>query len=91
MKKTIYVFDNRSNRQLAKKYARSKKFRGTTIILMSTPVPIHAVIAALDLPKGNADRGVKAQEIVDACKVSTYVTIPPATITAINGDIANYN
>jgi hypothetical protein len=91
MKKTIYVFDNRANRQLAKKYARSKKFRGTTVILMSIPVPIHAVIAALDLPKGNANRGARAQEVTNACEVSTYVTVSPATITTIKGDITNYD
>jgi hypothetical protein len=78
------------NRQLIKRLGRSRIFKGTIFILMSLPLPIHTVTAALDLPRGNADRSVKAKVICDACAGSTYVMVPPATITAINVDITAY-
>ncbi|MEP7168124.1 MAG: hypothetical protein ABI855_02015 [Bacteroidota bacterium] len=90
MKKTIYIFDSRRNRQLARKYARSKKFRGTTIILLALPLVIHKVTAVLNMPKGNADRGERAEAISEACATSTYVTVPPATISAIDISITTY-
>ena len=55
------------------------------------PLPIHVVTAVLDMPNGNADRGERAEAIIEACADSTYVTVPAGTITAIEANLANYN
>jgi hypothetical protein len=89
MKKTILLLDTRSNRRKAAR-ASKKRLHGPIIILTSS-VLIHAVTAVLDLPEGNADRGVRAKEIVDACGASTYVTVDPIIIGQVNADITAYN
>jgi hypothetical protein len=91
MKKTIYLKDNRRNRRRIQKGLQPQKQRCATIILMAVPLPIHTITAVLDMPKGNANRGVRAEEIINACAASTYVTVPPATITAIQLNLTNYN
>ncbi len=90
MKKVIYLRNTKANRTLAEKHNAKKKV-GYYIILLALPLPIHRVIAVLEMPAGNADRGVRAKDISVAAAVSTYVAVPPATITALNLLIANYN
>ncbi len=60
-------------------------------ILSLIPLVVHQAIATLDMPAGVTERGAKAKEISDAAAVSTYLTIPPAVITALNTLITAYN
>jgi hypothetical protein len=89
MKRKILVLDTRSNRRLAARSLRKNKPYGPVIILTSA-VTIHAVTAALDLPEGNLAKGARADEVVDKCAASTYVSIPSGDITVIRGHITAY-
>lgn len=89
MKKTIFVFESRKNRRLVKRNLQKKQ--PETLIILTTAVIIHTVTATLNMPEGNADRGVRAKDVTDACEGSTYVTVPAGTITAVRGLITDYN
>jgi hypothetical protein len=89
MKKVLYAFDSRRNRRLLQR--KNQKHQPEHIIILTTNVMIHTATAVLDMPEGNADRGQRAKEVTDACEDSTYVTVPPATITAVRARITAYN
>jgi hypothetical protein len=91
MKKTIYVPDTRSNRRMAARSLKSKQAQRTNIILLPAVVVFRTVIAVLDMPTGNLERGARAKEIADACAASIYVSVDPVIITAILDGISAYN
>lgn len=61
------------------------------LILTLNVVAVHAIIATLKMPNSISGRGKKAGEISAAAAVSTYLTIAPATITALNALISIYS
>ncbi len=68
----------------------AKKNAHGPIIILTTMVMIHTATAVLDIPDGNLERGARADEIVDACATSTYVTVPVVDITLARGNITAY-
>ncbi len=91
MQQTIYLSDTRKNRRFIKKNRKQKRYKNRYIIISLTPTVIHTLTAVLKLPNGNADRGVKAKKILDACTNNAYVAITTAKINNIRRDITSYN
>lgn len=91
MKKIIIVANTKRNRNEAKKCANPNSKRSTIIIVMAMPLAIHKIIAVLAMPSGITERGDRAKVVTDACAASTYVSVLPATITAVRLTITNYN
>ena len=48
------------------------------------PVPIHQITAVLNMPDDYLKQAEHASDIITASKASTYVTVPPANLTAAN-------
>ncbi len=59
------------------------------VVLMSVTV-VKTLIAVLPLKGSKADKTVHAQTLITKCGVSTYVSILPATITALHLAATNY-
>jgi hypothetical protein len=57
---------------------------------MSLSVIIRQIIAALDMPDDYLEVGQRAAKIIAACTGNTYVTVPPATLTAASNALANF-
>ncbi len=68
-----------------------KRHVSKMMVLMTMPTPIHSVTGTLDLPRGNADRGVRAKEILTGCTSNAYVTVAGPEMTAMQGRWALYN
>lgn len=75
MNRKIYLRNTRANRSYALKVAKSRKKRHLKIMLMSMTPGIHTTTAVLDLPRGNADRGVEAGKIITKCTDNPFVPI----------------
>jgi hypothetical protein len=60
------------------------------IILMGTTTVIKTLIAVLDLKGSKADICALCTTIINKSATSTYVTVPPATILALNALVAAY-
>ena len=91
MKKIKFLIgDTRAHRTEMKKNLDSKS-NTQIIILTSIPLVIHQMTATMDMPTGNLNRGARASEITAATAASTLISIPAATLTAINGLITIYN
>jgi hypothetical protein len=70
---------------------RMNKFQYCNFVymLMAMPTPenvITGIIGAILVP----NRAIRAKEIIDACAVSTFVTIPVATIVLYRGHLATF-
>jgi hypothetical protein len=97
MKKIVILKNNRKNRRFATECLFSKnvkfikKTKNVEIILVSLiPTAVHQMIATLDMPTGKGQRSARATIISAAAGGSTFLTIPPATITALNNLITLY-
>ena len=85
--KTSELYDHNK-----KTYLRGTDYKGRQyIILMSTPSAIHILTAALNIKSTDPNRGVKARAVVLKFSVSTWVTVPTGTVTAILALIATFN
>jgi hypothetical protein len=62
-----------------------------TIMLMATTTVIKTLIAVLDLKGSKADICALCTTILNKSAVSTYVTVPPATILAIRALVTTYS
>jgi hypothetical protein len=60
-------------------------------ILMAIPTPENRIIGILGKIPALGLRGAWAKEYIDACAVSTLVTVPPATIVDIRLILTNFN
>ncbi len=89
MKKVIYLENTRKNRTLFIKSLTSKQ--NTMIVLMTMPQAIHVITAALDMPKGNLEKGARALEIITGCTSNPYVTIAGPVIAGYTTNLTNYN
>ena len=60
------------------------------VILMAAPTPENVITGIIGKIK-KADRYDRALEIINACAISTYVTIAPADITLYRGHLTTFN
>jgi len=90
MRKTILLLNTRANQSFVKRRLKSKKCNDI-FILFAMPTAVHAVIATLAMPTGDAERGVRAKAIIDASAVSTWVTVDAGIITVLNAKLVLYN
>jgi hypothetical protein len=91
MKKTIYLASNRRNRRMAEKAHASKNKKVAVIVLMSSPVTIHAVTAVLDMPDAYGERLLRCTEIIAAVTSNANVTVPAPILDQTNTDYTNYS
>ena len=91
MKKSKFVFDSSKIGCMINDSIKPENYEPVSFVLMATVLPVHAVTGVIDFPTTIEGRKNRATEISSACAVSTWVTIAPAVITAVNLTITNYS